>query len=73
MGINNFTGRQLITGNTGLELILADCEKEFTSLHKMYCALSPRGRRALKFYEKLAKTVRDEIVRQSKLPERNHE
>jgi hypothetical protein len=60
--------RQLVKGKTSLQLILDDVESELTSLHKFFSQLSPRGKRALKFYEGLAVLLRKEIARQAKLP-----
>ena len=71
MAIDKFAMRQLVSGKTSLQLILDDVESEVTSLHKMHCCLTPRGLRALEFYEKLAVTLRKEILRQAKLPAKN--
>jgi len=68
MTIDKFAMRQLVSGKTSLQLILDDVEAELTSLHKFHCALSPRGKRALKFYEGLATTLRKEIAKQAKMP-----
>ena len=68
----SFLERQIRCNKPSLELLLSDVEEEIGSLHKLHCALPPHGRRALKFYERLAATLRKEIALGAKLPTAGH-